>query len=153
MSSLPLKNTEYIFYIVLVDSNNLNEFKSNPTITAGDFQVSTDGGALNNLDTLPSVAPSGSEIVKITLSAAEMNGGKVNVIGKDAAGGEWQSVFIPIDIPTGNSETLTDLDEGDRIETKTRLIINKAGTSTAILDKQIAGSLLQNNVTISTVDT
>ena len=153
MGSLPLKNTEYIFYAVVGDLGDLNQFKINPTIAAGDFQVSIDGSAFANLSTLPVVTPTGSETIKITLSAAEMNGDKVNVLGKDISGGQWQSVFIPIDVPSGNVESLTDLQEGDRIESNVRLIINKAGTSDALLDKKITGSLLTPNVTIRTTDT
>ena len=53
--------------------------QANPTIAAGDFKVSTDGAALANLGTLPSVEPASSIWVKITLSAGEMTGANVAV--------------------------------------------------------------------------
>ena len=76
----------------------------------------------------------GSVMVKVTLTSVEMTGSKINIIGIDqTAISEWQDLIVSIDVPTGNVETLTDLDEGDRIETNSRLIINKAGTTTPIL--------------------
>ena len=44
MSSLPLQNTEYVFYVALGNSTNPENFDVNPTIAAGDFQISIDGG-------------------------------------------------------------------------------------------------------------
>lgn len=154
MSSLPLKDEEYIFYIGLGDSLSPDDFLVNPTIAAGDFQKSVDGGVFSNLSTVPVVSPTGSVMVKVILTPLEMSGEKVNVVGKDQTDpSEWQDIIISIDVPTGNVETLTDLDEGDRIETSTRLIINKKGTTDKVLDKTISGSLLQNNVIITTKDT
>ncbi len=95
----------------------------------------------------------GSVMVKVTLTSVEMTGSKINIIGIDQTTiSEWQDLIVSIDVPTGNVETLTDLDEGDRIETNSRLIINKAGTTTPILDKKITGSLLRDGVTITTKD-
>ena len=150
--ALPLKNTAYEFYLGLGDILDHDTFVTDPTIAAGDFQVSTDGAAFVNLATLPVVEPTGSFMVKVSLSASEMNGEKVNIQAVDAAGNEWQPAIISIDIPTGNTETLTDLEVGDRIETNKRLIVNKAGTLTTILDKEITGSLLSPSVTLRTTD-
>ena len=49
-------------------------------------------------------------------------------------------------------ERLLDLLEGDHIETSTSLRINKRGTSTALLEKDITGSLLSPSVTLTTTD-
>ena len=57
----------------LEDQANAGLFKAAPTLAAGDFKVSIDGGALNNLTDLPTVTPTGGRMVKITLTAAEMN--------------------------------------------------------------------------------
>ena len=154
MSSLPLQNEQYVFYVGLGNSLDPDNFLADPDIEAGDFQRSIDGAAFTNLDILPVVTPTGSVMVKITLSSLEMSGEKVNVVGKDQTDpSEWQDIIISIDVPTGNVETLTDLQEGDRVETSTSLVINKAGTEDKILNKTIAGSLLQNNVIITTKDT
>lgn len=75
----PVKNEDFICYIALDDMANPGSLKANPTIAAGDFKVSKDGGALNDLATLPSVLPAASVWVKITLSATEMNADGVAV--------------------------------------------------------------------------
>ena len=106
--ALPLQNQAYVFYLSVGNALNPDEFLANPTIAAGDFKVSTDGGALVNLDTLPVVTPAGSIWVQVSLSADEMDGEKVVVQGIDAAGGEWQGVSTFIDVPTSNSETIAD---------------------------------------------
>lgn len=93
----PKKNVAYEFDIGLVDASDTGSFKANPTIAAGDFKVSTANGAFGNLATLPVVSPAASVSVKINLSQAEMNGDKIVVHCKDAAGAEWDSVYIFID--------------------------------------------------------
>ena len=92
----PKKGVEFIFYVSLVSQADANIFKSNPTIAAGDFKVSTDGGALGNLSTLPAVTPASSKMVKITLSTTEMNGDNVTVVCSDAAGTEWCDLTVNI---------------------------------------------------------
>jgi len=92
----PKINTEYITYISVGDQADTKLFKSSPTIAAGDFKVSTDGGALGNLTTLPVVTPAGSKMIKVTLSATEMNGDNVTLIGSDAAGAEWTDFALNV---------------------------------------------------------
>ena len=50
-------------------------------------------------------------------------------------------------------DDLHEIEHGDRVETSARLIINRAGTSTAVLDKEITGSLLPETIIIGTTDT
>ncbi len=92
----PKKNTEYIFYVSLVFQSDTKTMQSNPTIAAGDFKVATDGGALGNLTTLPVVTPASSKMVKVTLSASEMNGDNITFVASDAAGSEWCDLTINI---------------------------------------------------------
>lgn len=103
----PVKNIAYSFYIALGDSATAGAFVSNPTLATGDFKVSTDGGALGNLTTLPVVTPASSVAVLVALSAAEMNGDTVVVVGIDAAGAEWDDIVIYIE---PESASLTDID-------------------------------------------
>lgn len=79
----PVKNEDFIMYITLSDYFDSGSFKSNPTIAAGDFKVSKDGGALTNLTTLPTVTPASSVMVKIELSATEMNADNVTIVAVD----------------------------------------------------------------------
>ena|SRR5688572_773885 len=92
----PKKNTAFVFYISLTSQADTKLFQTNPTLAAGDVKVSTDGSALANPTTLPSVDPAGSKLVKISLSASEMNGDNVNLLFSDAAGAEWCDVEINI---------------------------------------------------------
>src|SRR3989337_1874704 len=75
----PVKGEEFQIRIALYDLANPGSFKANPTIAAGDFKVSIDGGALADLGTLPSVSPASSIWVLITLSSTEMNGDVIAV--------------------------------------------------------------------------
>ena len=88
------KNTEYIIYTALEDTANPGKFKTSPTLASGDFKVSIDGGALANLATLPTNTPSGSRMVKISLSAGEMNGDNITIVCVDAAGSEWNELIF-----------------------------------------------------------
>lgn len=92
----PKKNTQFIFYVALQSQSNGNIMQSSPTIAAGDFKVSIDGGALANLATLPAVTPASSKMVKITLSTSEMNGDNITVVCSDASGAEWRDLVINI---------------------------------------------------------
>jgi hypothetical protein len=85
----PKKNAAYTMYVSLVSQANTKVMQSNPTLAAGDVKVSTDGGALANLTTLPVVTPASSKAVKVDLSASEMNGDNIVIIFSDAAGAEW----------------------------------------------------------------
>ena len=86
----PVKNQEFIFRCVLFAQSD-NQIKANPTTAAGDWKVSTDGGAFANLATLPDVDPDTTAQVKVTLSASEMNGDEIMVTAIDASGDEWHS--------------------------------------------------------------
>lgn len=93
---IPKRNARYIFSTELIDSASRPDFKSSPTIAAGDFQVSTDDSPLANLTTIPEVAPAGGVLVRFIVEAAEMNGDRVNIVGIDAAGAEWDDIGIGI---------------------------------------------------------
>jgi len=149
---VPVLNTAYTFFVTLADALDPSTFKASPTIAAGDFQISIDGGAFANLTNLPTVAPSGSITVQIVLTAAEMNGSKINVQAIDQAGAEWQPVLMSIDVPTGSTETVHNIQEGDIVESSVAFRINQKGTSTALVDKAITGSLLSPSASISTLD-
>ena len=90
----PKRATAYKFYVGLVDQSNTKLLKANPTIAAGDFQVSKDGGAFANLTTLPSANPASGRSIMIDLSATEMTADNVVVQCVDAAGAEWCDLFV-----------------------------------------------------------
>lgn len=83
----PLRNVAYTTVAILsVD---------NPTIAAGDFQVSIDGGSFANLTTLPTAIDS-SAAVLVSLSASEMDGDNIVVRAQDQAGSEWSDTYVHI---------------------------------------------------------
>lgn len=93
----PKSGEDFIFYAPLASMATPGSFQSNPTIAAGDFKVSTDGGALANLGTLPAVTPASSIWVKFTLSAGEMTGANVSVQGIDQTTlKEWADFAVNI---------------------------------------------------------
>lgn len=95
----PKKNEDFKVRIALEDYSNPGNFKSNPTIAAGDFKVAIDGGALANLATLPTVSPASSVCVLLELSSSEMNGDVITIVCIDQTSPKEWSDFM-ISIPT-----------------------------------------------------
>jgi len=103
---MPKKNTAYTFNIALT-SQSTGQLQANPTLATGDVQVSIDDGAYANLTSLPTVAPSSEEQLSVALTAAEMNGDRVSIKFQDAAGSEWDDLFVSL---TTTTNTIDDLD-------------------------------------------
>ena len=95
----PIKGEDFVIRIALSDMANAGSFKSSPTIAAGDFKVDKDGGGLNNLGTLPTVDPTSTVLVKITLSATEMNADVVTLVCIDQTSPKEWADFV-MSIPT-----------------------------------------------------
>ena len=95
----PVKNEEFIIRISLADFNIPGSFKSSATIASGDFKVDKDGGGLTNLGTIPAVDPAASVLVKVTLSATEMNADVVTLVGVDQTNPKEWCDFV-LCIPT-----------------------------------------------------
>lgn len=92
----PKKNTAWIGYIGLTDQSNTKLLKAAPTIAAGDFKISKDGGAFANLTNLPTVTPSGGTAVQLSLTSTEMNADNIVIACIDAAGAEWCDQLLNI---------------------------------------------------------
>lgn len=92
----PKKNTAFTFYLGLPSQTDTRLFQANPTLAAGDVKVSIDGGAFNNLASLPTVTPASGKAVQVALSSSEMNGDNIQVLFSDAAGAEWCDVLVNI---------------------------------------------------------
>lgn len=93
----PVRGEDFIIYVSLESMSSPGSFQGNPTIAAGDFQISKDGGAFANLTTLPAVTPAASKAVKITLSATEMTADNVVIQGIDQTSPkEWADIVISI---------------------------------------------------------
>lgn len=85
----PKKGVAYTFDVSLLSTASPGDFQVNPTIAAGDFKLSKDGGTFTNLTNLPTVTPTGDTQVVIILTATEMTADRLTVKGLDQAGGEW----------------------------------------------------------------
>ncbi len=109
-----------------------------PTIAAGDAVVSIDQGALTNLATLPSEAPTGSGLVRVNLSAAETTGDVIVVILEDQSGGQW----LPQVLTLHTSDKLMDVQVFDEAGTLGSLkwAIQVAAAYAACTRRQVAGS-------------
>jgi hypothetical protein len=93
----PVRAEDFVLYVALIDAADAKSFKANPTIAAGDWKISKDGGALANLATLPAVTPASSIWVKIELSATEMTADNVSIQGIDqTATKEWTDFALSI---------------------------------------------------------
>ena len=69
--------------MTLADYANPDSILADPTIAAGDFTISKDGGTFANLNTLPSVSPASSGQVRVLLSSTEMNADEILIRWKD----------------------------------------------------------------------
>jgi len=87
--SIPKKASAYLFYVGLSDQSNTKVFKANPTLAAGDFKLSKDGGALVNLTNMPTVTPAAGVLVQVSLTASEMSADTITLVFSDQAGAEW----------------------------------------------------------------
>ena len=92
MPNVPVAGEGFTFTLSLL-SQATGDILTNPTIATGDFKVSTDGGALANLATLPAVTPASSGIVEINLTSDEVGTAHFSVVAIDAAGAEWKTTY------------------------------------------------------------
>lgn len=92
----PKKNAAFSFSVYLVDRSNNSQFRSNPTLAAGDVKVVVDGGAPANITTLPVVDADFTKRVEVSLTAAEMNGDRINIVFSDVTGSEWCDYSLEI---------------------------------------------------------
>ena len=95
----PKRAEDFQVQVSLEDYASPGNFKSAPTLAAGDVKVSKDGGALANLNTLPSVAPAASVLVTMLLSATEMTADMVSVVFVDQTSPKEWADFV-LSIPT-----------------------------------------------------
>ena len=95
----PIRNEDFVIRVALEDMNIPGSFKSSPTIAAGDVKVDKDGGGLSNLATLPTNDPAGSVLVKVALSATEMNADVVSLVFIDQTNPKEWADFV-LSIPT-----------------------------------------------------
>jgi hypothetical protein len=105
-------------YVMLFSGTDI---VTTPTIAAGDFKASLDGGAEANPTVLPFESPAGSGWVAWTPTAAETNGEVMKLRWVDAAGAEWDdggatwrtSTVVLSDLPTSASAASASASAGE----------------------------------------
>ena len=128
------KNVAYTLDIGLFLSGSL---VMSPTLATGDFKISKDNGATANLATLPVVSPSSSGVVKVVLAQAEMNADRVTIIGRDAAGANWEDVLVALNTTGDTVDTVKTVVDSILVDTGTTLD-TKLNTIDDFLDTEIA---------------
>lgn len=114
----PLKNSAYTFYVWLVSQADTKIMQASPTLAAGDVKVAVDDAAPANVTDIPVVDADFTKRVKVTLTAAEMNGDNISVQFSDASGAEWCDLAVNLqtaanridDLATKVDTAQTDLD-------------------------------------------
>lgn len=112
MSTIAIVGSTFTYYLPgLEDQANPGKFKAAPTIAAGDFTISTNGGAFDAMDNTPTVAPAGGKQIKFILSAAETtaagDGGTITIECSDVVGAEWFDVGIGVSVRSADLSVLT----------------------------------------------
>lgn len=136
---MPKKNVSLTIDIGLVDTANRPNFKANPTLAAGDFKVSLDGGNYANLGTLPTVVNSG-KVVRVVFSQAEMNHDTISLVCSDASGAEWDDQIITFNTTTNSIDDVA-------VPGSAMTLANNAITSTKIQD----GAITSAKFTVGTI--
>jgi len=103
-----------VFFQLLEDAENPSQFLDDPTIEAGDFQISNGGGPFSNLAILPVVEPVGSPQVKFELVENERSNPGALIYGKDQTDPtQWrQIVFTPSDCTPETTNTIVEGGQG-----------------------------------------
>lgn len=127
----PKRGVAFKMYVGLVDQSNTKLLKANPTIAAGDFQISKDGGAFTNLTTLPSANPASGRAVMIDLSASEMTADNIVIQCVDAAGAEWCDQLINLQT---TASQLDDLATAANLST----VLTNLSTIASYIDTEVA---------------
>jgi len=109
-NTVPVVGSTFTFGVQLRSQADANLYQTNPTIAAGDFRISVNGAAYDNLDNLPTVTPAGEDRVQITISAAETTaagaGGNIQVSWKDQADDEWYPGYAILIVYATNLDSL-----------------------------------------------
>ena len=87
----PISGSAYTFTVSLLSQAN-GSILASPTLATGDVKVSTDGGAVANIGTLPTVTPAAGGIVEVNLTSGEVGTAHFSVLFSDAAGAEWKDL-------------------------------------------------------------
>lgn len=87
-----LYRAAFVDFVTLTQADTI---KANPTLAAGDVQISIDGGAFANLTTIPDVYPATTKQVRIRVAAAEAAGKRLTIVFSDqTASKDWDDITL-----------------------------------------------------------
>lgn len=136
-NTVPVVGSTFTFGVGLWSQADANLLQVNPTIAAGDFQISTNGGAFQNLDNLPAVTPAGGRRVLVTISAAETTaagtGGEIWVQWVDAADDEWYVGYAIVRVHAANLDSLATATDLATVDAIVDAILADTGTDGVVL--------------------
>ena len=94
----PRRNAAFVTRVSLDSYATPGRAQVAPTLAAGDVKIDKDGAGLNNLGTLPTVSPSGSQLVLVSLTATEMDADIVTIVFRDqTTTPEWCDLTLCIE--------------------------------------------------------
>lgn len=123
-----------------------DQFQTAATLAAGDWKVSIDGGAFANTAT-STPTNEGQGVYSLPLTAAEVNGSVIMVVGHDVAAPDWTDVCLRIE----TQPFLSVFDELEGTEAvHADLSVTGTGMSFRKIIQFIKAWLLHNNTQTST---
>lgn len=134
----PVKGAAFAFETALIAQADTDIFKTGPTLVAGDVRVVQDGVLLGNITTLPTAVTNCTNLITVSLSAAEMNADRIAVLFHDAAGDEWQDQEIMI-FTSAQTFDATDIIADDVKATVNHVTYGNSALATLIGDVPTAG--------------
>jgi hypothetical protein len=95
MALEPQSGVQWVQTFGLFSTAEPGTLQVNPTMAAGDFLLYQDNVLIGNLATLPTSAPAGSRLCLLTVTAGEMVGLRVDIVGHDPDA-TWGDIHIPL---------------------------------------------------------
>ena len=120
---------------------------ANPTMAAGDFKVAIDGGAQNNVATLPTSDAAG--LVTWLPTQAETNGDTVTFLANDVLGDEWEPLMISFD--TRDATDIATMVADYSTLTQADILDDATPFSGASIAAIVAAIAALNNISVSAV--
>jgi hypothetical protein len=95
MALEPQAGVQWVQSVSLFSTAEPGTLQVDPVLTAGDFLLYQNNVLIGNLTTLPVTTPAGSRVVLLTVTAGEMIGLRVDVVGHDPDG-TWGDIHVPL---------------------------------------------------------
>lgn len=117
---IPIRGSAFTFEVPgFYSQADPTVFKVNPTIAAGDFKISKDGGNWAALTNTPTVI-NADTMVQFVLTATEMTADRVAIKWVDAAGAEWIAGSITFYTAAVGADALARTTDVTAVETDTQ---------------------------------